>query len=332
MGEIMAKRKTVVLKGIHISVHSPTEERLTVQIEGLTPDQFRNIAADLEDWFLVVDDKYKETFVRGRGWKGRGKRVSEKKRMRVLRFSPFPSRFSNILRTIRRDLYEELHRNCLVLAGEQYGGYRQNIYILPYANAPAFMSSIQEQNKVIDELNKKIEDFQKTSYFADLKAILEKHKARVRLNGEWRMEHVTIDATPLALEPTTVKEMVEEEYRKMFKKLEEDERRGLEALHEELERKRRELVVKGIENIQQKINNIVNRIVAAKKLKPKTVKQDLERLRRLSVSVGLESLATSVIEPLSQIIENPEKATEIFGTKDLSIGVNGRIKALLESL
>jgi len=252
--------------------------------------------------------------------------------MRVLRFSPFPSRFSNILRTVRRDLYEELHKNCLVLEGEQYGGYRQNIYILPYANAPAFMRSIQEENRTIDELNKKIRDFQQTAYFADLKTILEKHKVGIRLNGEWQMEHVSIDATPLALEPTTVKEMVEEEYHKMFRKLEEDEKRGLEALHAELERKRRELVVKGVENLQNKINNIVNRIVAAKKLKPKTVKEDLQRLHRLAVSVGLESLATSVIDPLSQIVEHPEKAEQVFGTKNVSVEVNGRIKALLESL
>lgn len=328
----MAKRKGVVLRGIHISVHSPTEERLTVQIEGLTPDKFRSLAADLEDWFLVVDDKYKETFVRGRGWKGRGKRVSEKKRMRVLRFSPFPSRFSNILRTVRRDLYIELHRNCLVLEGEKYGGYRQNIYILSYAHAPAFMKSIQRKNKEIDELNKKIQEFQQTRYFTDLKEILEEHRVRLKLNGGWKMEHVSIDATPLALEPTTVKEMVEEEYQKMFKKLETEEKRGIEALHAELERKRRELVVKGIENLQRKLNSIINRMVATRKLKPKTVKEDLERVRILAVSVGLESLAASVIDPLSQVVENPEKVMDMFGTKDLNVGVNGRIKALLESL
>jgi hypothetical protein len=328
----MAKREPVVLRGIHVAVHVPTEERLTVQIEGLTPDQFRSLAADLEDWFAVVDEKYKETFIRGRGWKGRGKRVSEKKRMRVLRFSPFPSRFSNILRIVRRDLYEELHRNCLVLEGEQYGGYRQNIYILPYANAPAFMAAVQRKNQEIDELNRRIREFQQTSYYAELKDILERHNVKLQLNGNWQLEHVSIDATPLALEPTTVKEIVEKEYRRLFKKLEEEERRGLEALNEELERKRRELVVKGIENIEKKITTIVNRIVAGKKLKPKTVKEDLARIRRLAVSVGLESIAASVIDPLATVVDNPDKAMEIFGTKDLNVGVNGRIKALLESL
>lgn len=328
----MAKRKAVVLRGIHIAVHSPTEERLTVQIERLSPDAFRSLAADLEDWFLVVDDKYKETYVKGRGWRGRGKRISQKSRIRVLRFSPFPSRFSNILRTVRRDIYVEIRRNCLVLEGEKYGGYRQNIYILPYANAPAFMNKIQAQNKEIDDLNKKIEKFKQTHYFADLKAILQKHNVRITLNGEWKVEHLTIDATPLALEPTTVKDMVEKDYQKLFKRLEEDERKGLEALHEELENKRKELVVKGVENLQSKITAIVQKIVATKKLRVKSVKEELEKIRRIAVSVGLESVASTVIDPLSQVVENPEKAMEVFGTKNLSEGINGRIKGLLESL
>jgi len=328
----MAKRKAVVLRGIHIAVHSPTEERLTVQIQPLSPDVFRSLAADLEDWFLVVDDAYKETYVKGRGWKGRGKRVSPKERRRVLRFSPFPSRFSNILRSVRRNIYVEIRRNCLVLEGEKYGGYRQNIYILPYANAPAFMNKIQAQNKEIDELNKKIEKFKETGYFTDLKEILAKHKIRITLNGEWKIEHLTIDATPLALEPTTVKEMVEKDYQVLFKRLEEDERKGLEALHDELERKRKELVVKGVENLQGKIETIVQKIVGTKKLKAKTVKQELEKLRRMAVSVGLEAVASTVIDPLGEVVENPEKAMEVFGTKNLSKGINGRIKGLLESL
>jgi len=328
----MAKRKAVVLRGIHIAVHSPTEERLTVQIQPLSPDVFRSLAADLEDWFLVVDDAYKETYVKGRGWKGRGKRVSPKERRRVLRFSPFPSRFSNILRSVRRNIYVEIRRNCLVLEGEKYGGYRQNIYILPYANAPAFMNKIQSQNKEIDDLNKKIEKFKQTGYFTDLKEILAKHKIRITLNGEWKVEHLTIDATPLALEPTTVKEMVEKDYQVLFKRLEEDERKGLEALHEELERKRKELVVKGVENLQGKIETIVQKIVGTKKLKAKTVKQELEKLRRMAVSVGLDAVASTVIDPLGEVVENPEKAMEVFGTKNLSKGINGRIKGLLESL
>ncbi len=331
----MAKKKAVVLRGIHVACHAPTEARLTVQIEGLSPDKFRSLAVALEDYFLVVDDAFKETFVRGRGWKGRGRRVSATSRVRVLRFSPFPSRFSNVLRSIRRDIYVELNKNCLVLEGEQYGGYKQNIYILPYANAPSFMNFIEAKNKEIDELNLKVEDFKKTGYFSDLKEILQSKLPKgyiLSLNGNWRLEHISIDVTPLSLEPTTVKQMVEEDYRKMFEKLADEEKRGLEALHAELDRKRRELVVKGVENIQRKIETVVKRIVGGKKLRPKAVKKNLERLRRIAISVGLETVASTVIDPLAEVVDNPEKAMELFGTKDLNEGVNGRIKGLIDSL
>lgn len=323
----------VVLRGLHVAVHEPTEERLSAQIEGLTPEQFRSLAADLEDWFVVVDEKYKKTFTRGRGWKGRGKRLSERKRTRVLKFSPFPSSFSNVLRSIRRKIYSELHRNCLVLAGEKRGGSRRNIYILPYANAPAFMRQVQKLNKVVDELNEQIEAFQKTEDFEELKNILRRNDVDVNvLHGNWRLNHINLDITPLALEPTTVKELVEAEYKRMFKELEEEERKGLEALHEELERKRREIVIKSVEDLQRKITDIVNKIVATKKLRVNDAKRRLKQIRTIAVSVGLESLAKTVIDPLAQVIEDPSKTMEVFGTLNLGDGVSSRIKALIEAL
>jgi len=233
----MPRKKAVVLRGIHVSVHCPTEERLMVQLEGLSPDKFRKLAVALEDYFLVVDDAFKETWVKGRGWKGRGRRVTAKSRVRVLRFSPFPSRFSNILRTVRRNIYCELHKQCVVLEGTQYGGYKQNIYLLPYRNAPAFMAFIETQNKIIDDLNSKIKEFQATSYWVDLKEIFKQHKVDASLlNRNWVIRHIQVDAMMLMLEPSTVEQLIEQEYKKMFEKLREEEKRGLELLNRELER------------------------------------------------------------------------------------------------
>jgi len=323
--------KTVKLQGLHISIHVPTEERLTMHIEGLSPELFRRLAVALEDWMVVVDENYKEKAIRGRSWKGRGRRVSAAQRIRVIKFSPFPSRYSNILRTTRKDLYFEMHRHCLVLEGQQHGGYKNNVYILPYSNAPLLMNEIQKQNREIDELNWKIDGFQKTQDFQDLKDLLKPFHIEVP-DRSWRVEHVSFDATPLRLEPETVKQLVEEDYQRMYRTLEAEERQGLEALHQELERKRQELVVKAVENLQKKINSIVKRIVATRKLKAESVKQDLERVRRIAISVGLESIATTVIEPLAEVVEDPEKTFELFGTKDLSTAIEGRIRGLIESL
>jgi len=328
----LARKKAVVLRGIHVSVHCPTEERLMVQIEGLSPDKFRKLAVALEDYFTVVDEAFKETWTKGRGWKGRGRRVTARSRIRVLRFSPFPSRFSNILRTVRANIYRELHRQCVVIEGSQYGGYKQNIYLLPYTNAPSFMNFIERQNKIIDDLNNKIADFQKTSYWQDIKGIFQRYNVPCSLlNRVWAIRHIRVDTMMLMLEPRTVEELVEQEYKKMFEKLKEEERRGLELLNRELERQRRELVVKAVENLEKQIQSIVKKIVASEKLNVNKAKKELTRLRKLATDVGLEMLATTTIDPLMQVVEKPEKALELFG-EDMPAEVEGRIKGLLESL
>ena len=70
----------------------------------------------------------------------------------------------------------------------------------------------------------------------------------------------------------------------------------LEALRRELENKRRELVINAVENLRGQINRIVKRVLAKRKLKG--VKEELERLRSLAEDVGLEAVASSVIDPL----------------------------------
>ena len=350
----LQNHKPVVLHGLFLNIHIPTEERLNHQIEGLGPEAFRRLAADLEDYFAVVDDKYKETAIRGRGWKGRGKKVSagidsqtgrqKTNRVRVLRFSPFPSRFSNILRTMRRDLYDALHRECLVLEGNQRSRFKQNIYVLPFSNAPVFMSYVAAKNNELVELQQRIEDFKQTRYFNDIKDVLAKYNIELHLNGSSSdLGEITVDATPLALETSTVKQMVEDEYKQMFEEAESEKKEiseklrseyehGMQALTETLERQRKEIVEKAVQNVAAKINLIVKRIVGTKKLKPESVKKDLDRLRRMAVSVGLDGIASSVIDPLIRVSENPDEVKLEFGTNDLEAGVSGRIRGLLKGL
>jgi hypothetical protein len=194
------------------------------------------------------------------------------------------------------------------------------------------MAFIETQNKIIDDLNSKIKEFQATSYWVDLKEIFKQHKVDASLlNRNWVIRHIQVDAMMLMLEPSTVEQLIEQEYKKMFEKLREEEKRGLELLNRELERQRQELVIKAVENLRQNIQSIVKRIISQKKLDSKKAKKELARLRNIAVDVGLESLAISVIDPLTQVVENPERATELLG-KDIPAEIDGRIKGLLESL
>ncbi|VVB51830.1 Uncharacterised protein [uncultured archaeon] len=344
------EKKIAKLSGLNIQVHIPTEERLNLQIPGLTPDVFRKAAADLEDYFLEVDDKYKKHRTQGRNWKAHGRKrrqASEKKeRIRTLTFSPFPSRFANVLRTVRRDIYKELHDKCLVIATNQHGSYRQNLYLLPYAKVPAFQKQINKQNKKIIGLNTQIERFTETKYWKRVLEILASYHVIVEKIVIPKFEEVTLDVTPLALESGAVKQLVENEYKKMYAKLDktsrekfarldEEEQAGLERINQELERKYNETVVKGIEDVESKLKAIIQRIAVAKKLYPKTVKNDLTELRELAISAGLEAVADAVIDPVTMAFENPDKALDLFGTKnfgEISTKVSGRVRGLIDNL
>jgi len=329
-------KEVVVVEGFLLSVASPTEDRLAILVDAskLSWREYRDLILRLQAQLAEVDDIYKKREVRGRGLRARYRRISwrgEVSRKRVLNFIPYPSRFANVLRAMRRDLYAEINSQCLVLQMLKLGAYRRNVYLLPYSRAPSFMAYIEKENGVIKELNEEVKEFRETPYFADIRNTLEEAGLDVSvLDVEVYLSPISVDLTPLRLDPTVIEEFVESKYKEVFERISEEERRGLEALRRELERKRRELVVKSIENLRDQVNGVVKRMLARKRLK--RVKEDLERLRDLAADVGLKAVAVNVISPLIDVVENPEKADEIFGTTDLTEGVDGRIRGLISSL
>lgn len=146
--------KPIVLRGVRIAVHLPTEARLEAKpIMDLAPQQFRNLGFQLEDYHEIIDEKWKNMQLRGgASWQGSGARVGneddDEKRVRKIKFSPFPKSFSNELKSIRRAIYDKqygiLRKLCVVLEG---GSARRNIYIMPYANIPQFTEELEAQNE-----------------------------------------------------------------------------------------------------------------------------------------------------------------------------------------
>ena len=329
----MTRKKPIIVEGFLLSVSVPTEERLSVTVNAskIGWDRYRRLIYTLQDHLAVIDDAYKKRETRGRGVGARYRRISQQRRTRTLRFIPYPSRFANILRTIRRDLYFEVNSRCLVLNMMQFGYFKRNIYLLPYNQAPAFMAYVEERNKEIEDLNRQIAEFRKTGYFKDIRDILSGSGLDPNvLNGGVKIPRISVDLTPLRLDPSVVEEIIETKYKRVFERISEEEKRGLEALRRELESKRRELVVKSIESLRSKLDEIVKNIVAGKKLKD--VKKELERLRSLASDVGLEAVANTVIRPLIEVTEDPSKAEEILGTADISKEIDGRIAGLIKTI
>ena len=330
------KAKPVVVEGFLLKVHVPTEGRLTVTFDcsHLTWQHYRDTIIKLQDLLAEIDEAYEEREGRGRSLGARYRRIScgnRVSRKRVLQFIPYPNRFANILRNVRRKVYREINLTCMVLQRMEIGAYRHNVYLLPYPRAPAFMTFLEKQNKTMKKLNQRIEDFRATEWFRRIWETLENAGLNPYegLNGDPFLPEITVDLTPLRLDPTIIEEFVEEKYRQVFARISEEEKRGLEALKRELEKKRKELVVNAVEKLREQINSIVKQALAKKKLKG--VKKELERLRNLAVDVGLEAIASTVIEPLIECVDNPAKMEHEFGS-DVLTGVDGRIAGLISSL
>ena len=329
----MAKKKPIIVEGFLLSVSVPTEERLSVTIDasGISWRRYRDLIYALQDQLAIIDDEYKIRETRGRGLGARYRRITPSKRTKTIKFIPYPSRFANILRTIRRDVYFEVNSRCLVLNMMHFGYFKRNIYLLPYNQAPAFMSYINEKNREIEDLNNQIEDFRRTRYFDEIRDIISDAKLDTSaLDDIVKIPKISVDLTPLRLDPSIVEDLIETRYKKMFERISEEEKKGLEVLRRELEEKRRELVIKSIESIRDKINVIIRRIAAEKKLK--NVRKELEHLKRIAVDIGLEAVAKTVINPLIEVTENPSRAEEILGTTNISEEINGRIAGLIKTI
>jgi len=326
---MLARDKPITLKGVFFFCHLPTEARLTAQVGPLTPDQLQRIWREIEDWRKPVDELYKQKTSRGRESKARGKRITAEQRERVFSFPVFPSSFLNILSALRRDLCDERIRNCIVLEEEQVGNLKQNLYVLPYANLPEMLGFIQGLNKRIDELNVHIMEFKQTGDYDDLINILKDYQYEDAVTRRsWTVPHITFRVTPIALEPTTVMQMIETERGKMASDV-------METYRAELEKQQQELVTKAVQKLSDSLSQIVERIVATERLNPEKIRTDLERLRGKASSIGLENLTANVINPLIQVVESPEMMLELFNTmnkKDLPNEISGRVRGLLRKI
>jgi hypothetical protein len=350
----MLKKPIALLKGLYTIVRMPTEERLTARFEDLTKESFDRLTEIAETYMREVDAKYAKTkHSRGRSWKGTGHRVSatepatdateaaENRAMeqlpwrtgseRTVKFSPFPSSTLNILKTLRKMRADAYHEHCVVLE-RQEESFQNNINILPYAEVLDFDEKIKEMDAKIDEVNKAITDFQQTEEWTKLLQTLEPYGvADFMRKKTWTVEHCYVLSTDIALDTATVKQHIEDEYRRMFNRVTETEAKALDDFENNQMRTRRSLAEQAIESLRSELSEIVARVVASSQRQPERVKADLERLRRKVVSIGLDQLEPTVTQ-IIDVFDKPERAYELFGRQNISEVVDERIDALVRSL
>lgn len=323
---MVQRTKPVVVEGFMLSAFCPTEDNLNVSIDAssIAWQRYHDLKENLQDQLTEVDENYKRRDRRGRTLKTRDRRLitgTVKKDKRLLRFPPYPSRFINSLKSIRRKLYVEIGRQCLVL--QSIGGTR-NFYLLPFSCAPAITEFRAELNKEIAELNQEVAEYRQTAFFQETRETLEAANVNGALDAPVVIPDVQLDMTILRLDPDVVNDLLENKYKQM-------QRAGVEAIRRELENKRKDMVERTLETFRQDIQKSVQAIVKGKRLT--NVKKELKRLRLMAADVGLAALATSVIDPLIEVAEDPSKAPRIFGNiADIAETVDGRLSGLVSGM
>lgn len=327
----MAQR-TVMLQGMIISPHVPSESKFEQPTPELSDATFNNLKDELEDLMPPIDQNWKRFRCLGTSWKAAGARVG-KGRVRTLYVRMFPGSIYHVPSAIRSKVYTEIipSTSFRIDKGTQ-GSQHMAIYILPYANLPSFIEQIEQlNNTAVAELNKKIDEFQASRDYQAIVDVLAKYGvADIVKDINFHISKVSWSWTALSLDTETVAAHVEEAWKKAFGEVKAKEKQMLDDFIQNDLQQKRETAEQCLEQLRTRLSNIAKRIALARR-NPERLKQDLEALRGMALSMGAEALTESVVTPLLTIIDHPEKAIELFGTKEVSNEVELRVKAFIKS-
>lgn len=332
--------RVIKLEGLHITIHMQGPERLKIKTTKLDEETSRALRFDAEDWHKVVDDLWKFKRTRGgRSWELTGKKIDESTRERIARLEPFPSSFPNALGKANTYLHDELREMCWVINRDRNTGWQNNFYILGHSNIPKFIALIEEVNVLIDDLNKRIIEFTKSSDYNEFKFILSKYKLDGLLNKPWHINHAAFEASELELEPATLRQTLDKLGQREMAKFDEQQRaeylRRLAEFDRQVKETQHERVDLVMEDFNKKLNNLVETIArTGRKRNSQTIKEQCARARNLAIDMGLEAIATSIIDPLTIVADHPERAIELFGVESngLSREIDGRLRGLMEGV
>jgi hypothetical protein len=259
------------------------------------------LVTQLQDLLSDMDLAHAEKEVRGRSLRARYRRVTASERLRLLKFSPFPSRAMNMLKYIRAKAYELLNDYCVKVTSLESGFYRENVYILPENLAEKFVDEVHMLNREIDEVRKFVESFD----YSSIELLLSRYDLELPKKS-FSIPNMRVDLLPIALEYA-----IEEWARKS------------ENVKQLLVNKQEELIRNAVEDIKRRLEPILKAMEG--ELKIRKMKERLKQIKSIAEGLGLKALSESVISPLIEATENPEA---LQGRKPSEF-VSGRIASLL---
>jgi len=320
------------LNGFIVDVRTVSESNLELEVDAsrIAWEEYRKLVDELGDVLSEVDEKWsaRSWLVRGRSVRGRFRRVTAEDRRRMLRFSPLPSSYSNILKNTRTYMYGLVADNCLVL--EQVG--TRKVYLLPRPMAPLLVEGVDKINReVIEPLRKNITEFKDGDDYLKIEKLLFRHgiDPAVLRTATFNIGDFIVDVLPVNFGYSVNGDDV---YTRMRRT---ETVKGLEILKAQLARKHREYALNAVSDITRRIVDLASGI----ELRRRThgLEGKLDALKEICDSLGLGEISEKVIAPLRQIVqvrasERPDLTEKLFGTRNLKEAVENALKASAQVL
>jgi hypothetical protein len=313
------------LNGFICDIHCVGESNLEVEVDcsRIDVNEYKELIMELEDLLNTIDEKHSV-----RGIRARYRRVNAEERKRLLRFSPFPSKFGTILKNTRIYIYELMAENCLVL--ESAG--KRKVYLLPKQLAPIFVEAVDRVNEeIMKPLKMQVEDFRQSDDYLRIQQCLYNHKIdpTVLKTSTFPLGNFTIDILPVDFGYSLD---ADEVYAKMSQ---EKTTKGLEILKREIEKKQREYALSAVSDVARRILDLSEALTEPRR-KVRSATEKVDKLMEICESLGLRKVNEEVLRPLKKVCrarhhQRPKLAEELFGEKSLREGVDKELKRLLSN-
>jgi len=303
----------VELKGYIVSFRCPTEELLTIKVDvsALSKDQYWRLVRELQDYLYDVDTSHakRKPKYTSRKIDATHKRVVLERR-NIIKFSPYPNRFSNQIKYIRTKLYNIINYHCITIQEEITGNVRRCIYLLPKPSLPMLNREVEILNNEIDGINREIRKYD----LKPIKAILEQYGIEIPLN-HIEIPHITLQVLPIRIGSMEIREWAN---------------RDPETARI-IERTRREMILKAVEEVKKRLYEIALSISSAKSMD--RVRNSLMRIREICNDLGLKALSKTVVEPLIDLTFDPQKCVKVLTTENTRKSyIDERISGLIRNM